>query len=553
MIPQTLADGLQGSVDYYSEHLDRTRFPVLDSLDAFRDFVREKYRYHTFDLVIAIDGAALQFVDRYRGELFGDAPVVFFSSRPVTRRPSNATGVIAPVRFDRTVELALRLQPDTRRVFVVSGASVVDMEYQRLAQEQLRPLESRVAFTYLSQLSSGELDRRLAALPDDSVVYYLLMSRDGGGNVFHPLTYVDRVTRVARVPTYCWVDSAVGHGVVGGHLKRQEAEAQTVARLALRVLRGERADSIGLIEADLDTDVVDWRQLRRWGISEDRIPAGTAILFREPTLWERYTAYIAASVLLLLGQSVLIAILLIQTARRRRAEQQARSTQHELRATSQQLRDLAARLLDAQEGERSRIARELHDDLGQQAAFLSIDLSRLSRGSLGSKDAARLATRAFDRANTIATSLQRLSHRLHPATLQLTGLVAALDALRRDSSHPGVQIAFSHYNVPARVAPDVSICLYRIAQEALANALKHSGATQVDIYLSRSVAGLSLTIVDDGVGFDVDAARGHGLGLISITERLGPFSGVLDIRSAPGEGTRLHVVVPYAPTGETQD
>src|SRR5262249_15795777 len=148
----------------------------------------------------------------------------------------------------------------------------------------------------------------------------------------------------------------------------------TVARFAVRVLRGEPADTIPVSTANLNVVQVDWRQLRRWGIGEARVPVGTVIRFREPSLWERYRGYMLGIAALMAAQPGLIRVLRVQGARRRQAETEVRSSQAKLRDSYEHIRDLGRRLLMAQEAERSRIARELHDDVGQQLALLAIDL-----------------------------------------------------------------------------------------------------------------------------------------------------------------------------------
>jgi signal transduction histidine kinase len=332
------------------------------------------------------------------------------------------------------------------------------------------------------------------------------------------------------------------HGIVGGSLKSQIAETEAVARLAVRVLRGERADSIPVTSADLNIRQVDWRQLRRWGISEARVPAGTLVLFREPSVWDRYEGYILVAVVLVLAQSALIAGLLVQRTRRRQAEEQVRGGQAALRTSYERIRDLGGRLLDAQETERSRIARELHDDISQQVALLSIDLEMLR--SSARSDAEHLAGEAFNRTQGIARSVHDLSHRLHPAKLRLIGLVAALKGLQHELSTPDLTITFKHGEVPPALPPEITLCLFRVVQEALQNALKYSKARRVTVHLAGGPQRLVLTVADDGVGFDVDAAWGTGLGLISMRERLENIDGTITIRSTPGAGTILDVVVP---------
>ena len=333
------------------------------------------------------------------------------------------------------------------------------------------------------------------------------------------------------------------HGIVGGSLLDRQAMMEAVAKLAIRVLQGEQADSIPMSSPDLHVSQVDWRQLRRWGISEARVPAGTLVRFRELSAWDRYKAYILSAVALLLAQTALITALLVQRSRRRHAEERVRGSQAELRTSYERIRDLGARLLNAQETERSRIARELHDDIGQQMTLLMITLELL-RGAHEEETEQKLTGEALTRAHAIARSVHDLSYRLHPAKLRLLGLVAALHALQRELSESEIPITFEHDNVPSTLPPDLTLCLFRVVQEALQNALKYSKAYRISVRLNGRPEGLSLTIVDDGVGFDVEAALGQGLGLISMGERLEAIGATLEMHSSPGAGTRLEVTVP---------
>jgi signal transduction histidine kinase len=542
-LPRILGDGRPNSVDYYSEFIDRIRLSRTDYVAAFRDFLRLKYGAHPFDLLIAMDDESLGFVEKTREELFPATPVVFLSLEQSPRRPPNATGVSAPLNLAATVALAATLQPDLEHVFVVDDAEPSNQTYESTAREQFRQFEPRVDVTYLSGLPTSELESRLAALPARSMVYYLIVYRDAQGENFQPLAYLDRIAGAANAPTYCWVDSAIGHGIVGGSLRSQLVQVETVGALGLRVLRGETADSIPIASADLNVAQVDWRQLRRWNISEARVPAGTRVLFRDPTAWDRYRGYILGALALLVAQSALIGGLLVQRSRRRRAEERLVASQAKLRASYDQISDLGGRLLQAQEDERARIARELHDDVGQQIALVVTDLQRAS--DLGE----RFARAALNRAHTLAKSVHDLSHRLHPVKLRLLGLPAALNSLQQELARPGVTIAFTHENVPNPLPQDVTLCVYRVVQEAVQNALKHGGAREILIHLQGSGTSLTASIVDDGAGFDVSTRFGSGLGLVSMNERLDALGGSLKIHSEPGEGTRLKIRVPIKADG----
>jgi signal transduction histidine kinase len=544
-LPPILDAGVSEGVDYYSEYIDQVRFTQPDYQSAFRDFLKRKYQPQRFDLVIAMGDLPLEFVDKNREVLFDESPVVFYTNGPVPRRLNNATGIIVRLNFTGTLSLATQLQPDVREVFVVGGAGEGDEIYENTARAQFRAFEPHLSFTYLSGLPTKDLEKRLGSLPGHSIVYYVVVNRDGAGENFHPLEYAERISAAANAPTYSWIDSTINRGVLGGNLKDLQRQTHAVGELAVRVLRGELADSIPVSSPDLNENVVDWRQLRRWGLSEARLPKGTIVRFREPSAWDRYKFYIVGALAVLFAQTVLIAGLLVQRARRHQAEEQVRGSQAELQKSYTRIRDLGARLLDAQEGERARIARELHDDVSQQMALLEIDLELLGRAvPLTEED---LADEALRRARDVAKSVHDLSHRLHPAKLRLIGLVAALNGLQRELSQSDLKITFTHDDVPSPISPEVTLCVFRIVQEALQNAIKYSRARNVSVYLSGGQNGLILTISDDGVGFDVDKAWGKGLGLISIGERIDAIGGTFQIHSTPGSGTRLDITVPPRP------
>jgi len=543
-IPRLVEAGLPRRLDYYSEYIDLPRFSDAGYQAAFFEFLRLKYKDVHLDAVVAIQDSAIGFVLRTRDRLFPSTPVIFLANEAPPAIP-NSTGVIVERKLSGSLDLAFALHPDLRNVFVVSGANDSDRAFERSARLQFQPFESRLNFIYLSGLTTGELMGRLRQLPPHSIVYYLLVYQDNAGENFHPLEYLETLAPSSSAPVYSWVDSAMDRGVVGGHLLSLHGEMNALADLVLRVLSGEPADRIPRSTPDLYVTQVDWRQLRRWGISEARLPAGTLVKFREPDGWNRFRGYILGALLVLLAQSALIAGLLVQRRMRRRAEIQVRENEAALRASNERIHDLGGRLLLAQEAERARIARELHDDINQQVALLAIDLELLREGGRDRPDSATLIWEACERTHGVAKSLHDLSHQLHPARLRMLGLVPALNGLQRELSRPDCAIEFTSDNVPATLPHDVTLCLFRVAQEALHNALTHSGAGSVSVHLLGEPDRLTMTIADDGVGFDVNDAWRRGLGLVSMSERLESIDGTLDIDSRPGSGTRLSISVPF--------
>ena len=549
-MPRLLTEGLGDGVDFYTEYFDVGRFPHPDYETVYLDFLRRKYKERRLDLLLVMGDPAADFVSRNRDVLFSGTPVVFYTLSPPPNPIANSTGLLNKLQFGPSIELALALQPDLEHVYVVVGTTALDRSRESQARAEFRAFEGRVEFTYLSGLVTKDLEARLRTLPPHSAVYFVVVSKDGAGELVQQMPYLSRVAAAANAPTYSWADVAVDAGIVGGWRRDQVAQMKAIATIALRVLRGERADGIPLSSPDTDVDAVDWRQLRRWGLDESRLPAGTRVLFREPSIWDQYRRYIIAAVMLLLAQSVLIAGLLVQRAKRQRVELELRGRERELRGSQAQLhvsydriRDLSRRLLGEQEAERARIARELHDDINQQLAILSIELDGLRSDQQEVHSAKRLS-RAMETTQGISTSVRELSHRLHPSRLRLIGLVAALDNLRRDLSPPHLPIAFSHRDVPAEIDENVALCVFRVAQEALRNAVKHSDAAHIWADLTGGPSSVTLTITDDGKGFDVNGPPNAGLGLISMRERVESVGGVLEIHATPTSGTGLKVTVP---------
>ena len=246
------------------------------------------------------------------------------------------------------------------------------------------------------------------------------------------------------------------------------------------------------------------------------------------------------------AQTALISALLVQRSRRRRTERALRTTEAALRSSCTDAQLLAGRLIATQESERHRLARDLHDNLGQKLALLCIDIQRLgTRTSLSPAEIAASVTQLLERATDIAGDVHCLSHDLHPPKLDLLGLAPAIESLCRDVSRQcHIRIEFRQRGVSRRVPPEAALCLFRIAQEALQNVVKHSGDTVAIVRLAGTARNICLHVADGGKGFDRTSCSGAGLGLLSIRERAHLAGGRVGIRTAIDRGTRIVVTLP---------
>ena len=289
-IRTVLNDGLAGRLDYYTEYIDATRFPDAEYQLALREFLRRKYASFNVDVLVATTDGMFEFVNKNRDEVFPGAAVVFNVSSP--RSGSNSTGIVTPFDFKSTIDTAIQLHPDLRHVFVVSGVSADDRFFANLARTQFQAFDGRLGFEYSTDLAMPALLRRVAELPPHTIIYFLTFFEDVNGGRFIPFEAFTRLAPVANAPIYHWTDIGMGHGMVGGSVLSMEVMARATANVALRVIKGESPESIPVRQVDANITQFDWRQLQRWGISETRLPAGSLVRFRQPSVWEQYKFYI---------------------------------------------------------------------------------------------------------------------------------------------------------------------------------------------------------------------------------------------------------------------
>jgi PAS domain S-box-containing protein len=230
-----------------------------------------------------------------------------------------------------------------------------------------------------------------------------------------------------------------------------------------------------------------------------------------------------------------------------------RAEQHyisERRHAEERLRQLSSHLVQAQDDERARVARELHDDVNQRLAVLAMQLQELKRSSLNSRSHIQKIEALSKLTSEIATDVRKVSHRLHPAVLDFLGLVDALAEFCDEFGKLNdMNVEFVHHKVARNLPKPMTLCLYRVAQEAVRNAQKHSGCRQVRVELVGGANGIRLRVTDSGAGFDLASVRGDTLGLVSMTERVRSLGGEFLVQSRPGAGTTVEAHVPLAGSG----
>jgi PAS domain S-box-containing protein len=642
--------------------LDNPRFEQKSYQEKLAEAFGVAYIHEKLDLVITIGPTPLQFAVHYRDKMFPGVPIVFMSIDSLPEQtPPGVTGVASPMGVPETIDLVLRLQPDTQAVAIIGQASGLFADDKWLVAEHAELLRhhDKVREIDLIGSPSPELLQRVVDLPPHTVILFQLYPRDSNQPSLGAMDVLAAVAQ--RFPTYSILPHVtIGHGGIGGASYDPPTDAKLAGELVARVLSGEKPDKIPVVLNSRVNLSVDWRELQRWNIPESALPAGTIILNREPTLWDRGRKYFVAGVAVILFQTISIFALFWQRARKRKAEVELATSEEKFSKTfrhsplvlaisrtsdsrfidvnesfeqqvgwkreevigrtpldlhlwanadqraefvshtqnNTRVRDLEAfirrkdgeirtflvsaevlevsgqnctlsvgaditerkqaeemlstmsrRLIEAQEKERAWIARELHDDFNQKVAMVSVNLDCLERGLSGSEVQAKsYAKEINEQIKELGSEIHGLSHRLHSSKLDYLGLASACKGFCTElSTRQSVGIEFHSENIPRELSKEISLCLFRVLQEALQNAVKYSGVRNFQVVLKCASGEVELSVSDSGSGFDLDEVMsGEGLGLTSMKERLKLVDGQLSIESKPGMGTTIYARVPLS-------
>jgi len=311
--------------EYYPEYMETTRFPGANQV-FFHDYLRQKYAGRKIDVVVATADIPLKFLIQYRADLFTDAPIVFVANAPPPAEQivsgAGMTGIVHQSTYRETMELALKLHPDADQLFVISGSPEHDKRFESVARTELAPFEKQIKITYLTDLELPDLIARTSSLPAHSFALYVWQqATDEQGKLLETYEVLARISPKASVPIYGMGSPNLGQGIVGGYLQGPDNNGAKTAELDGRILNGKRAQDIPVGTAPTVPEF-DWRQLRRWGINESSLPAGSVIQFRQLTFWQEDKWAIIGFSTAILVEAGLIGFLLIALSRVRSSERE---------------------------------------------------------------------------------------------------------------------------------------------------------------------------------------------------------------------------------------
>lgn len=322
------------SVLIFSEYLDDEWTSLQSYGLAQADFLREKYARRDIRVIVADALPALRFVTGFRDRLFPGVPIVFLAVAgdrvDRTALQLSIVGVLEDHDPTPTLQLALRLHPDARRLVLIRGAGEADRLWDKRIQGAVERLESGLQIEYLSGLPTEDVMRRVGMLPRDAIVFTPGYFIDGAGEISTPRSSIERIAQASAVPVYGVFDTQIGAGIVGGYMSRFEDQAKQAGVIIVRLLNGVPPGEIPLATATR-VPMVDWRQVARWNVDERKLPSDTVVRFRETTAWDTYWREISIGVAIFLIQAGLIAALLIERRSRLRMAAALEESQKQIR------------------------------------------------------------------------------------------------------------------------------------------------------------------------------------------------------------------------------
>jgi len=301
----------------------------------FVEYLKALYVQRPPDLIVAIFAPAARFVQRHRADLFPTTPMLLavVEVRRVEQSMLSEQDAAVGVRFDEAalIENILRLLPETKAIAMIIGNSPNERFWAAEQKRILgRLLENKVALIFYNERPFKEILKEVASLPPHSAIFFLVLAVDGAGAVYGDKEPLKRISEVANAPIFSFDETYFTSGIVGGPMFSAAEGARPTAAVAIRMLGGEKGSDIKVPPIEFSVPKYDWRQLQRWNISESRLPPGSEILFREPTVWERYSWQIALTTAVILLQAGFISALLNARRRRHLAEVQSRQRMAEL-------------------------------------------------------------------------------------------------------------------------------------------------------------------------------------------------------------------------------
>jgi signal transduction histidine kinase len=549
-------------IEFLEVALETVRFEAPED-EAVVDYIRALCRRRRFDLVVLNGEPAVRFWLRNRLALLRDTPVLVASVEERQLKglslPAGMTPLATRIDLPEQLRHILRLMPDLSDLYVIAGDSPLERGWVEAIRRDWSPFEGRIRLHFTNDAPFEVTLERMAALPPHAAIFFALLLVDESGVPYAPGTAFDDLRRRARVPLFSWSDGFMGRGIVGGPLVPLARVGREAARAAVRILEGERPETVPLPVVEAGPPVYDARELRRFGIEESLLPENAIVLYRSPSLLSRYRWTIALSIAIIAAQAIAIAYLLLTRRRRIRAEEEVSRLGRELALSGRV--SIVGHLA-------SSLAHELNQPLGAilrnaEAAELFLENPETDLKEIHAilEDIRKDTHRAGSVIDGVRTLLRRSEVERSPVDLSpLAEEVLAL--LRQDAQGRGVALELES-NGPARVLGN-PVQLQQVLLNLVINGMEAMERTPVDgraltVTLGAPQPGwVEIAVRDRGPGispedlprvfdnFFTTKSSGMGMGLAICRRLVEAHGGRISAHNEPDGGATLRILLPAA-------
>jgi signal transduction histidine kinase len=546
----------------FSEPLDAQRFAVEPLEPELLALLTKKYRALPIDVVVTVTKPAFDFYQRHGQQLWPGARLVFHGlpdpGNQLPSVPPDAIGLVNRDDFSGTLELARRLQPNARRILVISGVSPLDLELQQRARQIVPSVAGTAAVEFLTGWPLAELADRVASEPADTIVLYLTQFRDRDGRPYLPREVLRAMSDVSAAPIYGLFETYVGSGVAAGSMEFYEDRGRLVGQLVREVVAGKSPTPA--ISSVPSRCVADARALQRWLLDERRLPSGCDVRFADRPLWRQYLWQISLALAILIGQSLLIVALFAQRRRRRLAEAES---QARLSAMAHMNRSVAMGGLAAS------IAHELNQPLGAiynnagaAEILIKTDPPNLNEVAeilndikLDDKRASEVLVRIRHMLRKTAADVEEFD--LSEAIGETMKMLAAEASAKGVSLSTELEPGLSQVRADRVQVQQVILNLALNAMEAMHDQpadkrqmvirSRHIDDKQAEVSVSDSGAGIDPHMLPRIFNaFITTKANGMGLGLSISRSIVEAHGGRLGAHNLPAGGASFHFTLPFA-------
>lgn len=537
---------------------------------AFVTYLHAMFSKRSPSLIVSIGAPAAAFVQRHRQRLFPATPMILtvVDQRRVqySALGPNDTVVAVAIDYHAAVGNILHILPDTNHLAMVVGTSPIEKFWRQEIERESKPHEDRIKFTWYDTLSFEDIVKQAATLPPNSAIFWELMIVDAAGIVHEEGKALSRLHAVANAPIFSYTDAFFGREIVGGpHVPVLEVGRQ-VGAVAARLLNGENAEAIKVPPVGMGAPKFDWREMQRWRIPEARLPSGSEVHFRSPTVWEQYRAYILAALAAILIQAGVILWLLYEHRRRQIAEVLARTSMAEL--------NTANHLATAGELSAS-IAHEVKQPLTAMVSNAYAALNWLSAGRLNVDEARKSLNQivaAAHRANDIVSGIRAMFSSDEPEKSRIDMnelIVSVISSSRVYLRKYGVEVE-TEFEAGLPQVEGHRVQLQQVIHNLVMNAVEAMQMVAKRTLRIRSATissgGVRIVVEDTGTGIasaDLDRifkplfttkTRGMGMGLSICRSIVEAHGGRIRASAMPKGGTALEIELPaYITPGRGPD